>query len=158
MKTKQILVATLVFLLLFSLTVSAKPIVKADEQYFDINTGLYILKGNVYIEVKNRIITAGQARVNMASLEVWGSGGITVTQDDIYFSGDSVYVYGTQDRASIAGNVALSRTNLKVTSNEVDYNWRDKVATFKGNVSVTQNDVSYTTDIAKYNVETNTFL
>ena len=67
MKTKQILVATLVFLLLFSLTVSAKPIVKADEQYFDINTGLYILKGNVYIEVKNRIITAGQARVNMAS-------------------------------------------------------------------------------------------
>lgn len=158
MNGKKIVFAMMVFLLLFAATAFAKPIVTADEQYFDIDTGLYILNGNVRIEMKNRIITAGKAKVNMASLEVWGTGGVTVTQDDIYFSGDNVYVYGMQEHASISGKVLLSRTNLKISANEVDYNWKDKIATFKGNVTITQNGVTSTTDTIKYNVETNSFL
>ncbi len=133
----------------------AKPIIKADKTYFDINSGLYILRGNVYIEVRNRIITAGMARVSLTSLEVWGSGGVTVTQGDITFTGDSVYVYGTQDRAKIDGGVTLTRTGLSVTADSAEFNWRSKIGVFTGNVKVTQGDTTWAADKITYNVETN---
>lgn len=158
MKSKIFILTLLVMLVFTTTALAAAPIIRADQQYFDVNTGLYVLNGNVYIEVKNRIITAGQAKVSMGSLEVWGTGGITVNQDDISFSGDSVYVYGTQDRATVEGNVTFSRTNLKVTGNRVNFSWRDKNATFSGNVQVTQNGTSFTADSVTYNVESNTFL
>jgi len=155
----RILTFTLLICLLFTATaVAAKPIIKADQQYFDMNTGLYMLNGNVYIEIKNRIITASQAKVSVSTFEVWGSGGITVAQDDIYFTGDSVYVHGTNDRATIEGNINFSRTNIKITADRVDYNWRDKNAIFSGNVQVLQNDNCVTADSIKYNIETNTIL
>lgn len=157
MKTKIFIFTLLVSFMLTATTLAAKPIITADQQYFDVNTGLYVLNGNVYIEVKNRVITANQAKVNMASLEVWGSGGITVNQDDISFTADRVYVYGAQDRATIEGNTTFSRTNLNVTANQVDYNWRDKIAVFSGNVQVKQNDNSFSTENIKYNILTNTF-
>jgi len=158
MKAK-ILILTLLGILLFSATaMAAKPIIRADKQHFDIHTGLYMLNGNVYLEVKNRIITAGQAKVSIASFEVWGSGGITVTQGDIYFTGDSIYVHGTSDQATIEGNINFSRTNIKITADRVDYNWRDKNAVFNGNVQITQDDNSFSADSLKYNLETNTIL
>ena len=158
MKAK-ILTFTLLICLLFTATaMAAKPIIKADQQYFDMNTGLYMLNGNVYIEIKNRIITASQAKVSLSTFEVWGSGGITVTQDDIYFTGDSVYVHGTSDRATIEGAINFSRTNIKITADRVDYNWRDKDAVFNGNVHVSQNNNYFTADSVKYNIETNTIL
>ena len=155
----RILAITLLVILLFTATaMAAKPIIKADQQFFDINTGLYVLDGNVYIEVKNRIITAGQAKVSLASLEVWGTGGITVAQDDIYFTGDTVYVHGPSDRATIEGGINFSRTNITVIADRVSYNWRDKNALFSGNVKVTQNGQEFTADNVTYNIETNTFL
>jgi lipopolysaccharide assembly outer membrane protein LptD (OstA) len=157
MKAKIFILTLLVIIVFTTTALAAAPIIRADQQYFDINTGLYVLNGNVYIEVKNRIITAGQAKVSMGSLEVWGSGGITVNQDDISFSGDSVYVYGSQDRATVEGNVTFSRTNLKVTANRVNFNWREKNATFSGNVQIAQNGNSSSTDSIRYNVESNTF-
>lgn len=158
MKTKIFIFTLLVMLLFTTTTLAAKPIITADKQYFDINTGLYVLNGNVYIEVKNRIITANQAKVNVGSLEVWGSGGITVRQEDLFFTADSVYVYGAQDRAIVEGNVDFSRTNLRVTANHVDYNWRDKIATFSGNVQINQNGNSRSTDNIQYNIVADTFL
>lgn len=158
MKVKILSMTLLVILLFTATAMAAKPIIRADQQYLDINTGLYVLDGNVYIEVKNRIITAGQAKVSLGSLEVWGTGGITVAQDDIYFTGDSVYVYGANDRAAIEGGVKLSRTNITVTADRVDYNWRDKTAVFSGNANVIQNDKVFTADSIKYNIETNTIL
>lgn len=158
MRTKILSFTLLIFLLFTATAMAAKPIINADQQYFDINTGLYVLKGNVYIEVKNRIITAGQAKVSVGTLEVWGSDGITVTQGDIYFTGDSVYVYGVSDRATIEGNINFYRTNLKIAADRVDYNWRDKNAIFSGNVQVLQNGQSFTVDSLQYNIDTNTIL
>jgi lipopolysaccharide export system protein LptA len=157
MKLKTLLLF-LLCLLFMTTTAFAKPVIRADQQYFDINTGLYVLKGNVYIEVGNRVITAGQARVNMTSMEVWGTGGVSVTQDDIHFTGDNVYVYGTQSRATISGDVNFSRTNLKITAAQAEYNWNDKIAVFSGNVSVTQNGNSYTANTVKYNLATNSII
>jgi len=159
MKNKILAFTLLVILLCTATALAGKaPIVRADEQYLDINTGYYMLNGNVYIEGNNRIITAGQAKVSMASAEVWGSGGITVTQDDIYFTGDNVYVYGKQSRASIEGNISFSRTNIKITASQVNFSWQDKIAVFTGNVQVTQNNQSYTVDSLRYNLTTNEIL
>jgi lipopolysaccharide export system protein LptA len=155
MNIKIFTVTLLIIVLLTATALAAKPVITADQQYLDVNTGLYVLNGNVYIEVKNRIITAGQAKVNMTSLEVWGTGGITVTQDDISFTGDSVYVYGAQDKAKIDGNVTFARTGLKILADKVDFNWRSKVASFSGNVQITQDGNCWTADSISYNVTSN---
>lgn len=155
MRIKIFLTLILILVLFTSTALAAKPVITADHTYFDVESGLYVLKGNVYIEVNNRIITAGQAKVNMASLEVWGSGGVTVNQDDIHFTGDSVYVYGSQQRAVIDGGVSLARTGLTITANKVHYNWSNKTAVFSGNVQVTQNDNTWTTDNLNYDVASN---
>lgn len=159
MNYSKILFATLLIIVLLTGMVSAaKPIINADHTYFDINTGLYMLKGNVYIEIRNRIITAGQAKVNPATLEVWGSGGITVKQDDICFTGDSVYVYGTKDHAKIDGGVKLSRNGLSIEADNADFNWSTKIAVFNGNVHVSQGTTDWSADSVSYNVDSNSFL
>ena len=159
MKLKILLLFLLVLCMLTS-TVSAgsKPIIKADKTYFDINTGLYVLQGHVDIEVRNRVITADLARVSISSLEVWASGNIKLVQDDITFTGDSVYVFGTENRAQIDGGVSLSRTGLMITADKADFCWKTKIGVFNGNVKVTQGDKTWTADTLSYNVDTNTIL
>lgn len=159
MKQKIVLIFLLVFLVLTSTSFAApKPVIKADKTYFDINSGLYVLKGNVYIEVKNRIITANLAKVSLGSLEVWGSGGVVVIQDDITFTGDSVYVYGTQDKAEIDGGITFNRTGLSISADKAEFNWRTKLGVFTGNVKITQDGNTRTADTVTYNVDTNTIL
>ncbi len=155
----KIFLSTLLVLFLFTgISAAAKPSVTADRTYFDINTGLYVLNGNVNIVVGNRVITAGQAKVNPATLEVWATGGITVTQEDIYFTGNSVYVYGTKDKATIDGGVKFSRDGLAIAADNAEFNWRSKIAVFTGNVRVNQNGNNWSADSASYNVNSNSFL
>jgi lipopolysaccharide assembly outer membrane protein LptD (OstA) len=149
------------FLLLFVFSgiatiAAAKPVIKADTTYYDVNTGLYMLTGNVHIEVANRIITAGQAKVSLDSLEVWGSDGITLTQDNFYLTAGSVHVYGTQNKAVLDGGVTFKQPNLTIVADTADFNWRTKLGSFNGNVQITQSDRTWSTESATYNVETNT--
>lgn len=147
-------------MLLFMATTTAAPtmpIVKADTNYYDVNTGLYVLKGNVYIEVRNRIVTAGQARANMGTMEIWGSDGITFTQDDIKLSAGSVHVVSSQNRAIIEGGVIFKRAGVTINANKVDFNWSTNLSTFTGNVAVTQGDKTWSADSVAYNINTNTF-
>lgn len=153
---------TLLFLLglLFLMTTSvlAKPIITSDTNYFDINTGQYVLKGNVYIETGSRIITAGQARVDMTSLEVWAQDGVTVRQDNLTFHGQNVYVAGADKTATITGGVDLSRDGLLITADSVKYNWNNKIAEFTGNVNVNNNGNSYTSSYVSYDMLNNKIL
>lgn len=153
---KRLAVLTVLLLVLISSTALAKPVVTADKTYFDVATGLYNLIGNVYIEVGNRIITAGQAKVNMATLEVSGSGGVTVTQDDIKFSGDNVFVYGTSNKADVSGNIIFMRNGLSITADQATFNWKTKQASFTGNVHVTTDKDSTTYNSVTYDLITNT--
>ncbi|HMM20220.1 MAG TPA: LptA/OstA family protein [Selenomonadales bacterium] len=154
----SLLVMLIAVLLAGPAEAGSMPVVTADKTYFDVKSGLHILEGNVRIEIRNRVITAGQAKVSMGSFEVWGSGGVTVTQGDIFFSGDSVYVYGHQDRADIDGGVYFKRTGLEISADRVQFNWRSKLATFNGNVHVNQNGNTWTADSLTYNVNANTIL
>jgi lipopolysaccharide assembly outer membrane protein LptD (OstA) len=154
---KKISIVFLLLTLLFTSTVfAAMPTIRADHQYFDITSGLQVLSGNVYIEHKNRVVTAGEARTNY--VEVWASGGVTFTQDDIYFTGSTVYVSFPKNLAQISGGISFSRSGLQITANQVDFNWKTKVADFSGNVQVTQDGNSWSADTASYNVITNSFL
>jgi lipopolysaccharide export system protein LptA len=155
MKCKIFSIFLLLTMLLTNIAFAAMPLITADKQYFDVDSGLHILSGNVHIEHNGRIITAGEAKTNL--VEIWGSGGITFTQDDLYFTGNTVYVFFPSHQAQIRDGVSLSCAGLKITADKVDYNWDTKIATFSGNVSILQNGNSWTADSANYNVMTRLF-
>lgn len=156
---KQVTLMTLLLLFVFSSVVfAAKPVVKADTTYFDPNDGVYVLKGNVYIEAGKRVFTASQAKVSLGSFEVWGTGGVTVTEGDIFFTGENVYVYGKSNYAKIDGGLHFNRTNLEITADSAEYNWKTKLAVFSGNVEIIQDGVTTKTDTASYSFKTNSLL
>lgn len=155
MKCKIFFIFLMLTTLLTNIAFAAMPLITADKQYFDVDSGLHILSGNVHIEHNGRIITAGEAKTNL--VEIWGSGGVTFTQDDLYFTGNTVYVFFPSHQAQISDGVSLSCTGLKITADKVDFNWDTKIATFSGNVNILQNGNSWTADNAKYNVLTRLF-
>lgn len=160
MKTTRIIAALAVILLCAGFAASAaaaKPVIKADTKTFDIATGMYILKGNVAVEVGGRTITAGEAKVSILSREVWGMGGITLTQQDTCFSGDTVYVNGPADEARIGGGVMFRRGNLVVTADDAEFNWRTKQGVFRNNVRVDDGGNVSQADVVYYDVLTNAY-
>ena len=153
----RILAVASVIALATGLTEAAKPVITADTTYFDASTGLYVLDGNVRIEVRNRVMTAGHAKVSMSSMEVWGTGGVTFKKGQYHFAGGSVYVYGKKNYAKIDGGVDFFTPDLHITSDRAEYNWETSTGTFSGNVHVTQNGQSWTADTVVYNIDKNEF-
>lgn len=154
----KVIVSFILTFIIFNVSAIAappKPIITADTTYYDVNTGLYILKGNIYIEVKSRIITAGQAKVSLSTLEIWGSDGITLTEGDVHLSADSVHVFGFRNSSLIEGHVVFKRTGLVITSDRAEFNWKTKIGTFSGTVKVIQGENVWTGSLATYNVESN---
>ena len=154
MKAKVFLFCVLLTIFSISSVFAAAPVISADQQYFDISSGLHVLRGNVHIEHNGRVVTAGEAKTNL--VEIWGSGGVTFTQDDISFAGSSVYVYFPSHSAKIDGGVKFSRPGIEIDAECVDFNWKSKVAAFNGNVQIRQNGQSWRTNSINYNVISNT--
>ncbi|MBP2627707.1 MAG: lptD 1 [Firmicutes bacterium] len=152
MKRKIFCIFLIVTILLTNVAFAAMALITADKQYFDIDSGLHILRGNVHIEHNGRIITAGEVKTNL--VEIWGSGGVTFTQGDLYFTGNTVYLFFPSHQAQIRDTVSLSCEGLKITAAKVDFNWDTKIAKFSGNVSIVQNGDSWTADNVNYNVIT----
>lgn len=152
------LLPILALLLLLPASVFAKPIISSDSNYFDINTGRYILDGNVYVKTGDREIRAEHAQVSIVSLEVWGQGGVTVTQGDILFTGDTVYVSGRNKSATISGGIDFERTALSIKAESVVFNWGTKIAEFSGNISVNDHGNAYTADTLRYDIRANQIL
>ncbi|MDF2501386.1 MAG: OstA family protein [Anaerosporomusa subterranea] len=156
---KRVAMLTLLLLLVLSNVVfAAMPIIKADTTYFDPGDGVYVLKGNVLIEAGKRTFTASQAKVSLGSFEVWGTGGVTVAEGDIFFTGDSVYVYGKDHMAKIDGGLRFSRSNIDIVADHAEYNWKTKLAVFTGNVAITRDGATTKADTASYSFKTNQLL
>lgn len=154
---KRSVVCTFILLLLtMNYAFAEMPVIKADKQYFDFEHGVHVLSGNVRIEHSGRVVTAGEARTNM--IEVWASGGVTFSQNDIAFSGNNVYVYFPREKVDIDGNIDFTRPGLHITSDKVEYNWDSKIAVFTGHVTINQNGTATNADSASYNINTNSFL
>ena len=154
LKTKVLLFYLMLTIFSMTTVFAAAPSITADKQYFDVSSGLHVQSGNVHIEHNGRVVTAGEAKTNL--IEIWGSGGVTFTQDNIYFSGNSVYVYFPSHSAQIEDKVSFSRPGVQITADRVEFNWKTKVAAFNGNVQITQNGNSWTADSISYNVISNT--
>ena len=155
------LVVMLVLLALASTSFAAvnNKYFRADKQYFDIETGQYVVSGNIVINVENGFIAGEKAQVKLSTLEFWGTGGWLLKQYDVIFKGELVYVVFGKDIAMIEGGADFQRTGLQITSDKVDYNWKSKVAVFKGNVKVIQPGLAVvSSDSIKYNVETKEFV
>lgn len=155
-KYKSLLILVLLFTLLCSVCSAARPNVSADDSYFDPNRGQYILNGNVVITIGSRTITADSARFSPITMEVWGDTGVSFSQDDIYFTGGSVYVNGPARTAYIYGGANFTRSGLVITSDSASFNWSSKLASFDGNVTINQNGNTWTASHQKYNVQTDT--
>jgi lipopolysaccharide export system protein LptA len=136
---------------------AGKPIIKADKSYYDVNSGLFVLNGNVYIEWRGQKITAGQARASLGTMEIWGGGGVTFALDDMFVKADSVRVISVENRALITGSVAFTRGDLAVSSDRVELNWDKKVARFDGNVKLQSPTESRSADSLLYNIDANTW-
>lgn len=139
MRNKQLclLFLLLIILLCPSLTAGASPLdVKADRTYYDVNTGLYMLEGNVVVRVKDTEIQAPMAKVSLATMEVYAEGGISVVQGDTYFYGDSVFLKGNERCATIEGNITMQDNGLSFACSSADYNWKTKDAVLT-NVTIT---------------------
>ena len=161
---KQYRIALVVALVLLSFASTSFAAVnnkyfRADKQYFDIETGQYVISGNIVINVENGVIAGEKALVKLSTLEFWGTGGWLLKQYDVTFKGDSAYVVFGKDIAMIEGGADFQRTDLHITADKVDYNWKSKVAVFKGNVKVIQPGLPVvSSDSIKYNVETKEFI
>lgn len=153
----QAIMLILAFMIMTGTTLAAQPIIQADDQYFDINSGLYVLNGHVTVQAAGRTVTAGTAKVDLTGMQVWGDEGITLRQDGVYFTGDSVYVNGTNHYANITGGVHLDKNNLAITADTVEYNWKSKVALFTGQVHVQQDGREITADSVRYNTADDTW-
>lgn len=158
MKKIKVYFLLLLLIVVTTSSVYAKPTITSDRKTFDIASGQYLLEGNVSVETNSRVIKAGKAKVNVISLEVWGSDGVTVTQSDLAFSGDQVYVNGKNSLAQIDGGVKLEMNDTIITADQVSYNWKTKIATFHGNVVFTENNTTSYFPTLQYNVETKMIL
>ena len=160
-KTLRILLVTILLLTVASTSFAAvnNKYFRADKQYFDVESGQYIISGNIMIKVENGYIAGDKAQVKLSTLEFWGTGGWLLKQYDVTFKGESAYVVFGKDIAMIEGGADFQRPDLQITSDKVDYNWKSKIAEFKGNVKIIQSGLEpILLDIVKYNVETKEFV
>ena len=162
MKKLRIILVTMFLIFCISSTSFAavnNKFFRADKQTFDPETGLYTITGNIIINVGNGTIMGDKAQVKLSTLEFFGTGGWLLKQEGVTFRGERVYVVFNNSVAMIEGGGDFERGNLRIIADKVDYNWKTKVANFKGNVKVIQTGVaSEMPGSIKYNVETGEFL
>lgn len=149
------LLLLMIALLCPALAVASPLSVHADQTYYDTNTGLYMLDGNVTVQVKDAEIRAPMARVSLATMEVYAEGGVDVVQGDTYFHGDSVFLQGNERRALIEGNIRMEDNGLVIVCPKADFNWKTKDVVLTG-ATITQNSVETYAEEAVYNIRSKT--
>lgn len=146
----------LMLILMFSFmgVSSASVSVTSDSKYFDISSGCFVLEGNVVVKTDTRTIGADKARVNLMTKEVWADGNVYVNemQDNIKFTGGSVYASDETKTAVIKGNAVFDRPSINIQSEKCSFNWRTKIAEFSGLVEVRKDGKVEVYDNLLYNV------
>lgn len=145
MKTFRLFLLTCLLLLSATAIAAAEtPEISADRQSVDPTTLRYLLSGHVTVRFKERTITADEAQVDLKSLEVWAQNHIRLVQDDILFTGDTLYVAGKKNTAQVTGNANFQRGALTILADQAEFNWKTKIAEFSGHVRLTQDgDTQY---------------
>lgn len=153
-------ILAILFMLVFMLVptaFAATPNISSDSQTFNPFTGVYDLKGNVHVDLGDRVIDGAAAQVYMYQLTVCAQGNISLTDkpSGIHFDCDSVEVKGNERTAYVKGNMAFTQDDLRITADSGSFNWKTKNAMFSGNVTV--NGMPQPGDVT-YNVRDKKFL
>lgn len=154
LKSLKTLILIAVFMLVNMQISNANVSVTSDSKYFDISSGCFVLEGNVLVKTDTRTIGADKARVSLVSKEVWANGNVFVEEvnDNIYFSGGSVYASDDTKTAVIKGNAIFKRPDITIQAEKCSFNWKTKLAEFEGLVEVKQNGKNDLYDAITYNV------
>ena len=142
MRTLKIL--GLVLLMIFiaqGKTFAAMPEVSANETYFDLFKGAYVLKGNVHVAVDNHgfraTVTANEAIVSVAKQKCWADGNVKLTQENIVFGCEHVYIEGATHTAKVTGKVKFeNKKSVTITSDTAVFNWDSKIVDFYGKINL----------------------
>ncbi|EGO62868.1 LptA/OstA family protein [Acetonema longum] len=153
-----ILLAVAVWAIPLPAVQAAMPVIKADKQYYDIAQGVHVLKGNVYIAHKNRVVTMGTAKTNM--VEVWGAGGVRYAEadHDITLTGSTIYANFRKKRVTLTDEIDFQDGLVGISADRVEFNWETKIAEFQGNVHCSARGTDWTLNEARYNVKTKQFM
>ena len=152
------LLLALVLLVALSGLASAAVSVEAGRKNFDLSTMSYVLEDNVVVDFGSRVIRADKAKVKLASMEVWAEGSITLTQEGLTFSGDSLYASNADKTAFVQGSTVFDTNGLHITADNASYNWQTKIASFTGNVVLDQEGTVSSLTSLKYHVIDNRFI
>ncbi len=154
MKMLRIIMMMLMIMVLPSGVFAAMPDISAGSTRLDLGTGCYVLEGNVRVVDRGRIMTANEATVQIGSQKVWANGSVTLEQDGITFSCDSLLVKGKENCADVYGNVNFNQEKvISITADAGHFQWDTKLADFYGNVTVKSEGKEDVYSHVQYNVQ-----
>lgn len=137
---KLLLLIIAIMIFIPSLCQGAEPVIKSDTRTFNPFTGIYDLRGNVYVQIPAHdtmlTITGEQTMVSLYKLEVHGQGNITLVYDDLKFHCDKVDVYHKDRTAYVTGNCSFVSGSTSISAEQGSFNWKTKLARFEGNVKI----------------------
>jgi len=142
MRTLKILgLALLIIFVAQVKTFAAMPEVSAGETYFDIFKGAYVLKNNVHVAVDNHgfkaTVTANEAIVSLAKQKCWADGNVKLTQENIIFNCEHVYIEGATHTAKVKDKVKFeNKKSVTITSDTAVFNWDSKIVDFYGKINL----------------------
>ena len=141
MKLAKILAIIFLIILIPAKSFADAPEISADEKYFNLMKGHYVLRGNVSVGLKNHgmtaKVTADEARVNLLGQKCWANGNVNFLHDNVIFGCDKAFLQWATKTADVSGKVNFeSKDAVKISADSATFNWSEKIADFYGKVSV----------------------
>ena len=120
---------------------AAAPEISADEKYFNLLKGHYVLKGHVNVGLSNHgmtaKVTADEARVNLLGQKCWANGNVNFIHDNVTFGCDKAFLQWATKTADVSEKVKFSSKEVvEISADSGTFNWSEKIADFYGKVSV----------------------
>ena len=142
MKLKKILAIMFLLILIPAKLHAAAPEITADQKYFNLVKGQYVLKGNVNVALNNHGMTAkvsaDEARVNLIGQKCWATGNVKFVHDEVVFGCEKAFLQWSSKTADVAGKVKFeSKDIVTIIADSATFNWSEKIADFYGKVKVT---------------------
>ena len=141
MKLTKILAIIFLIILIPAKSFADAPEISADEKYFNLMKGHYVLKGNVNVALSNHgmkaKVTADEARVNLIGQKCWATGKVNFVHDNVVFGCDKAFLQWSTKTADVVGKVKFeSKDTVEISADSATFNWSEKVADFYGKVKI----------------------
>ena len=165
--------ALLMILIAQGKTFAEMPEVSANETYFDVFKGVYVLNGNVHVAVNNHgfqaDVKADEAQVSVVNQKCWATGHVKLEHGNIIFGCDRAYIQGQNKTVYVKGKVKFENKNsVAINSDTAIFNWDNKIVDFYGKVTIkTDRNLKFASGVklngkeyqhVRYNIEENKIL